>query len=197
MDNWSPNTMLKYGFAQVDERGRVVSIWNFPDFEEALEDVDIEDGSPAEGNNDGDSSAQLASATAEALPTEVGEKIVGAMSTMYAGPHLDIEDCAISQEFRITGPDHVPGMDLYDDLPQLESEEITRQDVSTGVQNLHQSRASDLDMAVIDMAVVRIALVFLASSCQLSKNRGAIFHEAEKDLLIHMLTHSMDGLLGT
>ena len=43
MENWSPNTLVKYGFSQIDDDGKIVSIWNFPDFDEALKEIEMHD----------------------------------------------------------------------------------------------------------------------------------------------------------
>ncbi|KAG0592628.1 hypothetical protein KC19_1G268400 [Ceratodon purpureus] len=195
MDNWSPNTMVRYGFAQVDEGGNVVSIWNFPDLEEVFKEVEIQEGSVAEGKTDGDVSPPLASAVREALQLEVGEEIEGVMSRTCNGPCLEIRRPSIPPEVMSSGEDVEPDSVFYDDLPQLESEDVTCQDNSTWAEHRNHVPAHDLDMPVIHIQVGRIALVLLAASCRLTSTSEAQLPEWERDLVIHMLTHSMDGLL--
>lgn len=40
MDSWSPRTKLKYGLCQLDDSGKIVSIWNFGDLDEVLREFD-------------------------------------------------------------------------------------------------------------------------------------------------------------
>ncbi|KAG0571583.1 hypothetical protein KC19_VG024300 [Ceratodon purpureus] len=40
MESWSPQTKLKYGLCTLDDTGRIASIWNFPDFNELLREID-------------------------------------------------------------------------------------------------------------------------------------------------------------
>ena len=43
MDQWSPNTMVKYGLSRVDSNGDIVSIWNFGELDRALREIQSDD----------------------------------------------------------------------------------------------------------------------------------------------------------
>ena len=40
MEDWSPSTMVRYGFSRVDDNGDIVSIWNFAELDRHLKEVE-------------------------------------------------------------------------------------------------------------------------------------------------------------
>ena len=40
MEDWSPRTLVRYGFCCEDEEGNIVSVWNFAELDEALRGID-------------------------------------------------------------------------------------------------------------------------------------------------------------
>ncbi|KAG0594466.1 hypothetical protein M758_UG079900 [Ceratodon purpureus] len=43
MDGWSPRTLVRYRFSREDENVNVISVWNWGELEEALEEIDSSD----------------------------------------------------------------------------------------------------------------------------------------------------------
>ena len=193
MEDWSPNTSVRYGFSRVDSFGNVVSIWNFGDWGQALNDTsDCEETSPG------------GEITELICPSSMPPVCSDQELPFSPGSERSVLKCPLSNElFAVDEPDaggvanvigNVYGApDINDDLPALE------QCVWTNTETHDVMPALEPDCLEINEGNVgaqwraldsgRLALVFTAIVCTVVRIQGTPIDETGMDLIGHIFLH--------
>ena len=197
MEKWSPETSVRYGFSRVNSSGNVVSIWNFPDFEDELKDIESGDQSESKGDIAG---ASLMSEMDTLSPVNTGP-----LREELSGPVLELSsgrECicdlytgigeVIHPNSEVKGDDETREK-VFHPLERTASE---REGLYDHLPLLEPDWTPDLDEVICrhsaNIDSCRVALFVVVVFCMVSQKEGHPLTEAGRDLLIHILCHSFE-----
>ena len=195
MDNWSPNTSVRYGFSRVDSYGNVVSIWNFGDWSDALSDI----GFGEESGREGECIEPLLVTEVDTLSNvnsgQVSEGLRGSDSPLsYTPVQLGVEYSGIRElceAIRNARENDIPSKDMSTlEVAATNSGEFPKDLLLLEPYGIHGLDAviheqwGELDSG-------RVALLYAAVWCMVSEKGVHQLSETGRDLLVHILCHSL------